>query len=133
MVVKSSAFVWATTGVAYLGATVLYVVLRSVAATGAGAGLPVLSWGRSIWDLAAATAYYLVKVLVPWPQSNMVTWDMLPGQTGAIAILLLAAILVVLAIRRLTRGRDGVPFLALLSQSGSRSRSCHLCLLLWRM
>jgi Flp pilus assembly protein TadD len=114
MVPKSSALTWAMTSAAFLVATLLYFVLRRAAATSTYDGLPVLSWGKSAWDLAAASAYYFVKVLVPWPQSNMVTWDMLPGLASAIVILLLAAGVAVLVSRRWTHGSDGIPLLALL-------------------
>jgi len=112
--VSRNVFVWVTTGTAFLGATVLYFVLRSTAATDTHMGMPALSWSKSLWDFVFASAYYFVKVLVPWPQSNMVTWGMLPGLGGATVILLIAAGMAVLAIRRWTHGRDGILLLALL-------------------
>ena len=113
-VLGNNAFFWPMTGIAYLGATFLYFALRRAAATSTYDGLPVLSWGRPVWDLATATAYYLVKVLVPWPQSNMVTWEMLPGLVGTIVIVLLVVGVAVLGIWRWIRGRDGVLLLALI-------------------
>ncbi len=110
----NNAFFWAVTGIAYLGATFLYFILRRAAATSVYDGWPVLSWSGSVWDLAAASAYYLVKVLVPWPQSNMVTWEMLPGLAGTIVILLLAVGVAVLGIWRWIRACDGILFLAVI-------------------
>jgi hypothetical protein len=111
---NSNAFVWAGAGFAYLGATAVYIILRKSGATDTYEGLPVLNWGNSIWDFVVASAYYFVKLLAPWSQSNMVTWDMLPGSAVATIVSLIVLGMAVFGFRRWAHCRDGILLLAVL-------------------
>jgi tetratricopeptide (TPR) repeat protein len=63
--------------------------------------------------LARSLAWYLWKLLLPWPLHNLVAWPMLPRLVVAIAMLLAAAWLAVLCWRRWRVMADGRALFAL--------------------
>ena len=77
---------WFGVGIAYLGTTWTYFTLRSAAGI-LSAGPPSASWVESLWLTARATAYYAIKLPIPWPQSAIVVWEMTPGALGTVLIL----------------------------------------------
>jgi tetratricopeptide (TPR) repeat protein len=93
-------------------ACAVYFAARTFAGVGAGTALdigPVLV----VLGLARTIGWYLLKLIVPWPQHNLVGWELLPGVAVAGLLVLLAAAGVALAAQRWRRDRDGVPLLAL--------------------
>jgi len=84
---------WVSLGVAYLLTTVLYASLRAAGAS-ARTGALNLEWGALLQRAGAAVTYYLIKIVVPPPQSAYPTH--LPATLAmvialAVAVLLLAA------------------------------------------
>jgi tetratricopeptide (TPR) repeat protein len=115
---------WGVLGVAWLAALIVYWWLRQAA----GVGQPVmqqLGWPDRLERLAAAAAYYLVKAVAPWPQSNFVTWDMVPGRAATAMLLLAAAALAAWSFRVWRRRGDGTALLAVAWFAGT------LTLALW--
>lgn len=110
---RGTAVTWVTFAGVYLCCTALYVYFRDSADPGSDASVLGLSLGKSAWNLIRAGAYYLVKVVMPWPQSNVVSWDMLPGFAGAAIIVLFAGALGAVAIGWWRKCRDGIPLLAI--------------------
>jgi tetratricopeptide (TPR) repeat protein len=111
--VRDSRLTWFVAAVVFLLATVLYFALRQDAVNSSGDELLGLSLGKSAWSLIRAGAYYLLKLVLPWPQSNIVVWEMLPGFAAATLILLFGLAVVALAIGWWRKQGDGVPLLAL--------------------
>jgi tetratricopeptide (TPR) repeat protein len=95
----------------WIGVTWYYFELR-----GAGATAPVVFPAFSVeWIRAplSAGAWYLIKLVAPWPQSNFVIADMLPGTGTVIAVMLIAIGACAAAIRRWQASGDGTAFLGL--------------------
>jgi hypothetical protein len=63
--------------------------------------------------LTRVLAYYVVKLVVPWPQCNLVLWEMLPAWSNAIPLLLLVAALAAWAGLYWRRSGDGGPLFAI--------------------
>lgn len=103
----------AALGLAHVVATLCYFALRHAATVSYGESL-ALPWVEQLWQLARATAYYLIKVAVPWPQSCFVVWEMLPGRVGSAGVLLLGLGLLGLAVRLWRRRAVGAPLAGLL-------------------
>jgi hypothetical protein len=83
----SSRRLWISLGGGFLLATVLYVVLRQSNDVGSGASLmlPVSEWPAR---LLRSTAYYLLKIVVPPPQSHVVPIEHVPGLAVSIVLML---------------------------------------------
>jgi tetratricopeptide (TPR) repeat protein len=96
---------------ALAGATAIYGLARLsagiVVGEPPGFGPVVLAIGT-----ARVVAWYLVKLVVPWPMHNLVGWGMLPGPLVAALIVLSAAAVLFIAWRRWRRAGDGLPLLA---------------------
>lgn len=90
----------------WLVAILLYAWLR------AGAVSAVIfkefSLGEALLRLESAAAWYVIKTVVPYPHSFIVTWDMVPGRLSGLAALALMAALTGLGIRLYLRRRDGL-------------------------
>ncbi len=67
-----------------------------------GAALPVSPTGSEMlfWNPLRALAWYLGKLVVPWPQANFAVWEMVPAVPASLAILAVA-LLALLASARL--------------------------------
>jgi tetratricopeptide (TPR) repeat protein len=103
---RTNIVMWLATAVMYLGVTGLYLALRQTSGVTYGVPLEV-SWIEYFARLEKSVAYYLVKVFVPWPQSNYVAWDMTPGSAVANVVFLVAVGLLGLSILLWQRHRDG--------------------------
>ncbi len=110
---RTSRLTWFGLSAVYLLVTVLYFSLRHNAVNSGGDELLGLTIGKSAWHLVRASAYYLGKLVVPWPQSNIVVWEMLAGFATSALILLFGVGLAALAGRWWRRHGDGVPLFAL--------------------
>lgn len=96
----------------WLGAALGYFALRAGAGAGMGAA-GAFSLAEALPGVLRAIAWYVARLVVPWPQSNFVAWEMLPGLAVAGAVLaVLAALLAASAWRWRTRG-EGVAFAGL--------------------
>jgi tetratricopeptide (TPR) repeat protein len=95
----------------YLSATGIYLLLRFAAMHSADVGGLRLEFGNAMENIIRAGGYYLVKALIPWPQSNVVVWEMLPGLAVSSLILLAGSALLVLAVWWWRRQGDGAPLL----------------------
>lgn len=100
----STALMWLGIAIAYLGVTFLYLSLRQSVVTGPGA----IHADEIVSHLVRSTGYYLFKVLIPWPQSGFVTWEMTPGVVAGMLAVLLAFGLTVLGVRSWIRHREGL-------------------------
>jgi hypothetical protein len=98
--------VWAGIGAALLCATGLYLWMRQWAGV-QGGEVNELAPVEALVRLLGAGAFYLRKLIVPWPQSNVLTWEMAPGMMTATATILAAAALTGWSIRRHWRSGDG--------------------------
>ncbi len=98
------AFTWVATGVAYLSVTAIYLILKP----NTGTGLTIEFTGDSVSHLLRATGYYLIKVLIPWPQSGFVTWNLMPGLTVCVLLIVLAIGITVAGARRWIKFREGL-------------------------
>ena len=105
--------VWIGAGGAYIGATAFYLSLRSTAG-GMNVGAPSLGWMQQLEMLVEATAFYLIKVCIPWLQSNVITWEMTPGLPASIIIALSGIGVGLFGIRQWLRHDDGVLLMAML-------------------
>ena len=90
---ERSAWGWLPLGGLYLVATAVYLWLRTAGAS-ARTGALNLEWGPLLQRAGAAVTYYLMKILVPPPQSAYPTH--LPG-TLAVAIAITVAVLLLVA------------------------------------
>jgi hypothetical protein len=100
------------TAACWLGAAVCYFTLRAGAGAGLGAA-GAFSLAEALPGVLRAAGWYVAKLVVPWPQSNFVAWDMLPGLGVAAAVLAaLGALLAGTAWRWRARG-EGVAFVGL--------------------
>ena len=74
----------------WLGAAWVWWSLRLAG----GASLSVSPSGSEMlfWNPLRAAAWYLQKLLVPWPQANFAVWEMVPSVTMSLAILGVAAL-----------------------------------------
>jgi hypothetical protein len=97
--------------IAFLGAAAVYFWLRQRASMPALEYQPLTFTERG-WRILQGTAYYLVKALVPWQQSAIVTWQMVPGRLVSAATVGTAALCAVWSAVRWRRG-EGTPLLAL--------------------
>jgi len=99
--------------VALLLPLTLYAWARQATATGIGDPLdlgPLLT----LVALGRSTAWYLLKIALPWPMQHLAGWGDLPSLIGSGLILLATAAAGYAAIQRWRRQRDGVPLLGLL-------------------
>jgi tetratricopeptide (TPR) repeat protein len=91
---------WAPLALAYGAAAWLYLALRANAGSvSASSVLPVPSI-ELLLNLARAFAAYCKKVLIPWPQSIVITWDMLPSAALSVIVVLVTVSILVYSIRR---------------------------------
>lgn len=109
---KSRALVWIGLGLAYLAATWLYFELRTTAGS-IEFGASSLTLGAQLESLVRSAAYYVLKILIPWPQTNIVGATMVPGLLWSSAIVAVVFGLLAVAVRRSFRG-DGVLLFCLL-------------------
>jgi tetratricopeptide (TPR) repeat protein len=105
---------WAILLGLYLSITLLYLLLRSTALPGDDAGGMVLIFANAFESFIRAGAFYFTKVFLPWPQSNIVVWEMLPGLAASLSFLLVGCAILFLAIRWWRRRSDGIPLLGAL-------------------
>lgn len=77
---------WLPLAALYLGATGIYVTLRLAGAESVAGQVNALDAS----NLLRATGYYLIKLVWPWPQSNYVVWEMVPGIAAASAVIVVA-------------------------------------------
>jgi tetratricopeptide (TPR) repeat protein len=93
---------------AWLGATLVYLWLRR------GSGTPGGTWTEAGADWLAlplrAAGWYLTKLVVPWPQSVFVVWEMVPGVAVASLVVAVAATGSLLLARRWATTGDGTLF-----------------------
>ncbi len=75
---------------AWVGAAWVWWSLRLAG----GASLSVAPTGSEMlfWNPLRAAAWYLQKLVVPWPQANFAVWEMVPSVTVSLAILGVAAL-----------------------------------------
>lgn len=90
----------------------LYLLGRSLAGTTLGVPLELGPLVLTI-GLARALAWYLLKLVVPWPLNNLVTWDLLPGLLLSAVVALSAVAGLFGAWRHWRRRGDGLPLAAL--------------------
>jgi tetratricopeptide (TPR) repeat protein len=95
----------------WIAATWYYFSLRQAA------GTPAIALPASLRELllppARAAAWYLQKLVVPWPQSNFVPWEMVTGLVPALAILAAALLVLGWAVLRWRQSGEGVLFAGL--------------------
>jgi tetratricopeptide (TPR) repeat protein len=106
-------FMWVVMSTIYMVVTVLYLALRGIAVETSGVGLFELPWRESVTALIQAGAYYLAKVVIPWPQSNIVVRDMLPGPFISVVILLCGAAMIAIGVAQWRRKRNGLVLIAI--------------------
>jgi hypothetical protein len=94
---------WTGVGIAYSGLTAFYFLLRD----SAGIAAEAIVDANTLLGLLRAAGYYLIKVIVPWPHSGFVSWNMLPGLVGATSLVVIALGLTALGIRSWSNRRDG--------------------------
>jgi tetratricopeptide (TPR) repeat protein len=70
---------WRPLAALYLAAIGIYVALRLAGAESVAGQVNAVDPS----NLLRATGYYLLKLAWPWPQSNYVVWDMVPGVFAA--------------------------------------------------
>ena len=104
---------WLATAVMLLGVTGLYLALRHTDGVAYGIQLQA-GWLEYVVRLEKSIAYYLVKVLVPWPQSNHVAWESAPGLLATNGAFLIALGLLVLSGLFWRRHRDGLLLLVMI-------------------
>lgn len=103
---------WRAVAVACAIAVVAYLALRLQAGVRVGEGVDIELATRVV-ALVKAGGYYLDKLVLPWPQAMLVSWDMLPGFVTGAAALLGIGIGMALAWREWRARGDGVPLVAL--------------------
>lgn len=89
---------------AWAGAAAGYLALRSAAGSGSATAVDLPAIGQ-LGRMLQGAAWYALKLVQPWPQSAIVTWEMTPG--GAFAALILALVVALTAagaLRFVTRG-----------------------------
>jgi tetratricopeptide (TPR) repeat protein len=101
---------WLPLAVLYGAALALYLVLRQAA----GAGFRGELAAEPFWKVVQAAAFYVIKLLMPWPQSNFVPPELLPGRALAIVVVLVAVALLGVALVIGRRRRDHALTLGLL-------------------
>jgi len=104
---RENIVMWVTTAVVFLGVTGLYLLLRHTDGIAYGDSLHA-PWLEYIARFEKSVAYYLVKVVVPWPQSNHVAWESAPGSLVTNAVFLIAIGLVISGFSFWRRHRDGL-------------------------
>jgi tetratricopeptide (TPR) repeat protein len=82
-----------------------------LAAAVGGTGGNWLIFAEAFQNTVRAGAYYLGKVLIPWPQSNIVVWEMVPGLAISLFIVLAGFALLLMAIWGWRRRDVGIPLL----------------------
>ncbi|MBM4196665.1 MAG: hypothetical protein FJ197_06110 [Gammaproteobacteria bacterium] len=101
---------WLAPAAGYAAAATLYFVLRADATTSVAGQFG----GLDIARLAQASAYYIGKLVWPWPQSNFVVPGDLPGLAAAAGIFAAGSVLLALAIRAWRNGGSAAPLAGLL-------------------
>lgn len=109
---RSNIAMWLTAAFVYIGVTGLYLALRQTGGIVYGVSLNV-TWLEYLVRFERSIAYYLVKVLVPWPQSSHVAWDLTPGDIVTNVVFLVAIGLLWLSVSIFKRYRDGSVLLAM--------------------
>ncbi|HJP39378.1 MAG TPA: tetratricopeptide repeat protein [Gammaproteobacteria bacterium] len=110
---RANIMMWLTTAVVLIAVTGFYLVLRHT--DGVAYGMPLdVPWLNYVSRLEKSVAYYLVKVLVPWPQSNHVAWDSSPGALVTNGVFMVAVGLLGLGIWLWRQRRDGLVLLAMI-------------------
>lgn len=97
---------WFILGAGYLLVSAGYLWLRHWAGVEAGASQGFAA-GEVGQRLLSAAGYYAGRVVVPWPQSAMVTWDMAPAATAAVAIVAVGLLVLAAGYRQWRRHGDG--------------------------
>lgn len=108
---RGGGFRWQGMAVLVL-ACAAYFAARALAGAGVGTALDIGPVVAAI-GFTRALGWYLLKLALPWPQHNLVGWDLLPGIAVAGLLVLLAATGAALAAQRWRRDRDGLPLLGL--------------------
>lgn len=67
---------------------------------------------EEVTRLVRATGYYLSKLVMPWPQSNLVPWELAPGLAVSTALTGSAVLATVATARTYWRGGSGVALFA---------------------
>jgi len=109
---RTNVVMWLSTAIMYLGVTGFYIALRQADGIAYGAPLKI-GWFEYFARLEKSISYYLVKVLVPWPQSNHVAWDLTPGFVLTNLAFFTAIVLLGLGIWSWRQHRDGSLLLAM--------------------
>jgi tetratricopeptide (TPR) repeat protein len=109
---RTGIVMWLTTAFIFLGVTSIYLALRHTGNVTYGVPLEV-SWLEFFGRLQKSTAYYLVKVLVPWPQTHRPAWELMPGFIVTNVAFLITVSLLGLSIWFWQRCRDGSLLLAM--------------------
>lgn len=103
---------WLAGAVALALPAFAYLATRTMARVGLGTALDLSPLVTAI-GLTRALSWYLLRIVIPWPQHVLVTWDLLPGLIVAGVITAAATGFVILAARLWRRSGDGTPLLAL--------------------
>ncbi|MEQ1803535.1 MAG: tetratricopeptide repeat protein, partial [Gammaproteobacteria bacterium] len=98
-------FAMAATAIGWLGACWAWWSLRI--AGGATASLEASGADVLLWNPLRAAAWYLQKLVVPWPQTNFAVWEMVPSAGVSAALLAIAAGGVLAGWLAWRRGRGG--------------------------
>jgi protein O-mannosyl-transferase len=110
---NSVQLMWLGTAAMLFCVTAFYLLLRET--DGVAYGHPLnLAWAEYLARFEKSTAYYFIKVIVPWPQSNHVAWESTPGSIVIIGVFLIAISLLALSISVWRRHRDGSLLFALM-------------------
>lgn len=109
---RSGRGAWLPLLLALIAVTAIYLGMRTVDAVGYGTPIDV-GWMNYFVRLEKAAAYYLVKVVIPWPQSNHVAWSLAPGFIATNLAFLIAIGLGLAGFLCLRRYRDGTLLIAL--------------------
>lgn len=102
---------WAALAAGYAIATLAYLWLRHLADI-PPAVVKQFDWAARLAQLMAAAAWYLVKLVAPWPQSALVSLKALPSLVFAIPVVLVAAALTGRALWQWRRDAETMPLLA---------------------
>lgn len=101
-----------TMGACWLAALWSYFALRFAAGA---AVIPYdADYAQLLMQAVRAVAWYLIKLVAPWPQLHFVTASRLPGLVATALVLLLGALSLAWAVNRWRRAGDAVLLLGLL-------------------
>ena len=106
---STTSFIALATG--WVAALSLYLALRQ--ATAITPLLAPIPPAEFLWQSARAAAWYGIKLIVPWPQSNFVGSDALPGVAATLTVPLIGTAALIFAAWRWRASRDGALFLGL--------------------